>query len=81
MITITGEINYISESMGLLQHLAAGEKYANLREKLNKNYGNPFREGIRNLRFWSRLRKAPGKPWERTWMKSVPILRLLGKTV
>ncbi len=61
MITITGEINYISESMGLLQHLAAGEKYANLREKLNKNYGNPFREGLKKFALLEQIEESARK--------------------
>lgn len=43
--TISRDIDYITESIALLQHLAMGKKYASLRESLHKKYANSIQEG------------------------------------
>ena len=45
--TISRNIDYITESIALLQHLAMGKKYADLQESLQKKYANPFQEGLK----------------------------------
>ncbi len=59
--TIRQEVDYIAESMGLLQHLAIGEKFADLQESLNKKYAYPFREGIRKFELLGQIEESAEK--------------------
>lgn len=59
MLRVIGkEVNYIPESVALLQHLGSGEKYADLREKINKKYNNPFQEGISKFELLERIEQC-----------------------
>ena len=55
------EVNYITESVALLQHLGSGEKYADLRETLNKKYANTLREGLQKLERLDRIEQCAEK--------------------
>jgi len=62
MLRVIGkEVNYITESVALLQHLGSGEKYADLRESLNKKYANPFKEGLRKFELLERIEQCAEK--------------------
>lgn len=72
MLRVIGkEINYIPESVALLQHLGSGEKYADLREKINKKYNNPFQEGISKFELLERIEQCA----ENTFLKDMEELQ------
>jgi len=72
MLKVIGkEVNYITESVALLQHLGSGEKYADLKETLNKKYGNPFKEGIRKFELLERIEQCA----EKAFMKDMEEVR------
>lgn len=55
---ISREVDYVMESVSLLQHLSAGTKYRDLRESLNKKYENTLREGLRKFELLERIEQA-----------------------
>lgn len=62
MLRVIGkEVNYIAESVALLQHLGEGKKYAELRETLNKKYANPFQEGLHKFEVLERIEECAKK--------------------
>ena len=40
------EVDYLMEGIYLLQHLGAGRKYRELKEEIDRRFGNPLREGL-----------------------------------
>ncbi len=52
---ISPKINEIAESIALLKHLAAGEKYADLKESLNRKYTLSLQGGLRKFALLERI--------------------------
>ena len=55
---ISREVDYVMESVSLLQHLGAGKKYQDHKESFSKKYGNPFREGLRKFELLGQIEQA-----------------------
>ena len=58
MHQISREVDYVLESVSLLQHIGAGDKYEEMRESLGRKYGNPFREGLRKFELLGQIEQA-----------------------
>lgn len=55
---ISQEVDYVMESVSLLQHLGAGETYKEMRESLSRKYAKPFREGLRKFEVLEQIEQA-----------------------
>lgn len=55
---ISREVDYIMESVSLLKHLGGGASYKEVKEKLNRKYADPFREGLRKFAVLEQIEHA-----------------------
>ena len=52
------EVDYLMEGIYLLQHLGAGRKYRELKEEIDRRFGNPLREGLCKMELIERIEAA-----------------------
>lgn len=52
------EVDYLMEGIYLLQHLGAERKYRELKEEIDRRFGNPLREGLCKMELIERIEAA-----------------------
>ncbi|MCI8484074.1 MAG: hypothetical protein HFH41_07010 [Lachnospiraceae bacterium] len=55
---ISAKVDYIAESIALLQHLGNGSQYTDLRETLNQKYADSFQEGLQKFELLERIEQG-----------------------
>lgn len=59
------EVNFLTESVALMQHLGMGEKYSDIRETLSKKYGNPFEIGLKKFALLEKIEYEAKKVFQK----------------